>query len=397
MRILVLAPHPFFQERGTPIAERALLGVLTREGHRVHILTYHEGQDIEIRGCTIHRIPGPPFIRDVRPGLTWKKVVCDIFFAREATRMCRIGRYDLVHAIEEAAFLAVLLKKRFGLPFVYDMDSALTEQAIDRWRVLSPLRPLMLRFEKLALRESIGIVAVCRLLERRARDMLNEELRIVTIEDASLLSGPPSGAYENLREYVDGGGPIVLYVGNLEPYQGIDLLLRGFHRALRDIADASLLIIGGQARDIDRYQKFVRKLGAGNRIRFLGPRPLEALSSYLAQADILVSPRIEGINTPMKVFSYLASGTPVMATRLPTHTQVLDDDIAALFDPNPRAFADVLTSVLADPARRETLAMEAKQRVERDYSAEAFGRKLRSFYGSIQSHLAEGALGRVDQ
>lgn len=73
-------------------------------------------------------------------------------------------------------------------------------------------------------------------------------------------------------------------------------------------------------------------------MHFLGAQPVALLSAvYLAQADILVSPRSKGSNTPMKLYSYLASGKPILATNLWTHTQVLTAASAVLTEPRPRA------------------------------------------------------------
>jgi len=60
VRILLLAPHPFFQQRGTPIAERMLLEVLAGHGHQIDVLTFHEGEDVQIPGCRFRRIPALP-------------------------------------------------------------------------------------------------------------------------------------------------------------------------------------------------------------------------------------------------------------------------------------------------------------------------------------------------
>ena len=78
MKILVLAPHPFFQARGTPLAVRTVLEFLGARGHQVDVLTLHEGEDVVIPNCRIHRIPKLPGIRNVRAGFSFKKVVCDV-------------------------------------------------------------------------------------------------------------------------------------------------------------------------------------------------------------------------------------------------------------------------------------------------------------------------------
>jgi glycosyltransferase involved in cell wall biosynthesis len=113
------------------------------------------------------------------------------------------------------------------------------------------------------------------------------------------------------------------------------------------------------------------------------------LPSLLRQADVLVSPRVKGLNTPMKIYSYLDSGTAVLATRLRTHTHVLDDRSAYLVDPEPEAFGAGLAALLSDQALRQRLANHAKQYVQEEFTPEAARRKLGSFYSAMEAKAAE--------
>src|SRR5258708_36636193 len=65
LRILVLAPQPFFQDRGTPIAARALLETLAARAVAIDLLTFAGGRDVTIARCTIHRIPSIPVTRGI--------------------------------------------------------------------------------------------------------------------------------------------------------------------------------------------------------------------------------------------------------------------------------------------------------------------------------------------
>ena len=87
MKILLLAPQPFFQARGTPIAVRLVLEFLSSRGHRVDALTYHEGSDVDIPNCRVVRIPRLPGIRDIRPGFSLKKILCDLVMLFVCARM----------------------------------------------------------------------------------------------------------------------------------------------------------------------------------------------------------------------------------------------------------------------------------------------------------------------
>jgi glycosyltransferase involved in cell wall biosynthesis len=395
VRILVLAPHPFFQARGTPLAVRRVLEFLSSRGHQLDLLTFHEGEDVEIPNCRIHRIARPLGIRNIRPGFSVKKVVCDGFMFVKCLRMVRKNRYDLIHAVEESAFIAAAMQRLTGIPYVYDMDSSLAEQLVDAYPGLQFAFSTMRRCEAVAVRRSLGVLTVCAALEDVAHRHAPDK-PIGRVEDTTLLEAEPShagngqGAENVLPAGVDGRSPVAMYVGNLEHYQGIGLLLDGFRHALVRVPAAHLVIVGGMPDDIVYYGRKATQLGIATRVHFLGPRPISALEGLFRRADVLVSPRLKGLNTPMKIYSYLDSGTAVLATRLRTHTQVLDDRTAYLVEPDPEALGDGLAELLSDPVLRERLASRAKAYVQQEFTPEAAHRKLGSFYTMMESK-ASGA------
>lgn len=392
MRILVLAPHPFFQARGTPLAVRRVLEFLSARGHQVDVLTFHEGEDVSIPNCRIHRIARPLWIKNIRPGFSIKKVVCDMFMFVKCLRMVRKNRYDLIHAVEESAFIAAAMQRLAGIPYVYDMDSSLAEQLVDAYPGLQFAFPTLRRCEAVAVRQSLGVLTVCAALEDVAHGHAPDK-PIGRVEDTTLLQpqqphGNGHGAESILPAGVDRQSPVAMYVGNLEHYQGIGLLLEGFRHALIRVPSAHLVIVGGLKEDVAYYGRRAAQLGIASRVHFLGPRPISALEGLFRRADVLVSPRLKGLNTPMKIYSYLDSGTPVLATRLRTHTQVLDDRTAHLVEPEPEAFGQGLAELLSDPVLRERLASQAKAYVQREFTPEAAHRKLGTFYTMMESRAS---------
>lgn len=390
MKILVLAPHPFFQARGTPLAVKTVLEFLSARGHEIDVLTFHEGEDVDIANCRLHRIARPFWIRNIRPGFSVKKVVCDAFMFAKCLRMMRSGRYDLIHAVEESAFIAAAMQRINGTPYVYDMDSSLAEQLVEAYPALHFAFSALRRCEALAVRRSLGVLTVCAALEDVAHGHAPEKT-VGRVEDTTLLpsAGVPStngqSADPLLALGVGNQSPVAMYVGNLEHYQGIGLLLDGFRHTLIQVPHAHLVIVGGLSEDIERYRRRAQQLEIGTQVHFLGPRPITALDALLRRADVLVSPRLKGLNTPMKIYSYLDSGTAVLATRLRTHTQVLDDRTAYLVAPDPEALGDGLARLLNDPGLRSRLATEAKAYVQQEFTPEAARRKLESFYSMMET------------
>ena len=377
MNILVLAPQPFYENRGTPIATRQLLETLSEEGHSLDVLTYHIGQDLSIPDCRIHRIRRIPGIGRMPAGPSLKKIVCDGVMLFTLLRMLLRRRWDVIHAVEESVFMALLAKYLFRIPYVYDMDSSLPLQLSEKYPALCLVLKPLTWLEAIAVRNSVGVVAVCAALEERAA-LHSPSTPIVRIEDTSLLTD--SIGDEDLASTLSIKGPRIMYVGNLERYQGIDLLLHAFVHVYHRVPDAHLIVIGGSAEHIQKYRKKAAAFEVSSRIHFVGPRPSDQLGHYLRQADILVSPRTKGNNTPMKIYSYLDSGKPVLATRLPTHTQVLDEDISLLVDPDPLSMAAGLQSLLESPELQQQLAQRAQRRIQEAYTQEIMQAKLAAFY-----------------
>jgi len=383
MKILLLAPHPFYQERGTPIAVDLLLTVLSRRGDQVDVVTFHEGADRAYPGVTLHRIPRLPGMRGIRPGFSFKKLVCDVFVLAKALRLAARGHYQVVHAVEESVFMAMLIRLCLRTPYVFDMDSSLPRQMTEKFRALAAFSPILKWFEGRAIRHALAVVPVCDALAELARPYAPRKLCL--LRDVSLLAATPAtGAMELPPALSALPHPCFLYIGNLERYQGLDLLLDSLAIVLKSGVKAALVIAGGKEADIRHYQEKAKMAGLDENVRFLGPWPIGRMADLFAVADVLVSPRVQGNNTPMKIYSYLQSGKPILATNLPTHTQVLTPGVAVLASPTPEGFAAGMRELIEHPAQGQELARRAKALADAQYSWPVFERTVRELYAWIE-------------
>jgi glycosyltransferase involved in cell wall biosynthesis len=384
MRILLLAPHPFYQERGTPIAVDLLLRVLSGRGATVDVLTYAEGAGRTYPGVTIHRIAPLLFTRGMRPGFSLKKLVADAQMLPRALAMARHARYDAVHAVEEAVFIAMLIRRRYRIPYVFDVDSCMPRQIASKKPFLRFLLPLMLRFERAAFRHALAVAPMCEDFAQSARAAGAEEIHI--LRDPSLLPDTQT-APAAFKDILNIQGLRFLYIGNLENYQGIDLLLCAFAGFKPETHNAHLIIVGGTPDDIQRYSRLAEHLGIAARTHFTGPKPVAEMPAIFDAADILVSPRTQGTNTPMKIYSYMDSGKPILATRLPTHTQVLNDTFALLVEPDAAAYAGGMRQLAENPELRAQLARQAKDVCREKYSFAAFSRAANTLYDAVEKGI----------
>lgn len=392
MKILLLAPHPFYQERGTPIAVDLLLWRLADRGDTVDVVTFHEGEGRSYQGITIYRTPRFSWIKNVPPGFSWRKVVCDIFLFITALKLAARNKYQIVHAVEESVFCAMLIRFLFRTPYIFDMDSSMPMQMVEKIPALAVAAPVLRFFETQAIRRSLAVVAVCEALAEIAR--ARGARQVFVLRDISLLpsgyASSPAAVEEKGKQRLNVEKPCLMYIGNLELYQGIDLLLESFAIVLKSMPQAFLAIIGGNERKIAQYKRQSTVLGVASRVHFFGPRPLACMADMFTQADILVSPRIKGTNTPMKIYSYLRSGKPVLATDLSTHTQILDRSIAMLADPKPEKFAAAMLSLLENPLLGRQLAERAAVLAEEKYSLKAYTDTTAEIYGWVEDRIPSG-------
>lgn len=383
MKILFLAPQPFYTERGTPIAVKLAVTSLCREGHQVDLLTYHEGQDIDIPGMRLFRAGRPPGVDHVPIGFSIKKLLCDVWLMFSTFRMLRRGRYDVVHAVEESVFIALLARVFWRFKIVYDMDSLMADQIAEKWPRAGLLLPILRWFEHQAMKRADLVLAVCPLIaERAAGSAASGRVHLTPDVAFAPCALDANDKLDNLRELCTQPGPISLYVGNLEAYQGIDLLLEA--QALIDPGKrGNLFIIGGTPESIAAYRAKAEYLGLQRYVHFLGQRPLDTLYAYLRQADILCSPRLKGVNTPMKIYSYMLAGRAILATDIASHSQVLDSASALLVDPDPTEMSEGWAYLIATPELREELGNQATAHAATHYSETAFHQRLRAAYAVL--------------
>jgi glycosyltransferase involved in cell wall biosynthesis len=180
---------------------------------------------------------------------------------------------------------------------------------------------------------------------------------------------------------------LILYTGTFEPYQGLDLLIDAMAIVSARHPDAALLVVGGRPEQVDALRATAQR--TGGRVVFTGYQPARDISAYVAAADVLVSPRTRGTNTPLKIYSYLRAERPIVATDLLTHTQVLNRENSLLVPPQAEAFANAIIRLLDDPVLASRLAQAASELARSRYSREEYlARTVRACERLFQARAA---------
>jgi glycosyltransferase involved in cell wall biosynthesis len=355
MRILMIAPHPVYTPRGTPISVLNRCRALSALGHEIDLVTYPIGEDVPVAGLHYIRaqVPG---ISHVAIGPSWRKIPLNLsVFLVAAWRMLRHRRrYDLLHTHEEAGVL-VFLGKAVGLRHVYDMGNdlgvvlrnyGLTEK--------HPVTRLATALEKAVVRKSDVVIVHFPELAQTVSSWSSTPSEVIhnTAVDGAVVEVEHRDRFA--REWAPNGEPLVVYTGTFEPYQGLESLVEAL--PLLDEKRSRLVLAGGTVAQQNGIRDLAERLGVADRVILPGILPQDEIPSCLDVATVLVSPRGSGTNTPLKVFSYLASGKPVLATKIVSHTQVLDDSTAHLVEATPEGLASGMSVLLADSVLRRRLA-----------------------------------------
>ena len=281
------------------------------------------------------------------------------------------------------AWLLLRLRRLHRLRLVFEVHGLPSVELLDRepngpqaTRAAKRLRGLELEVFRGAWR----LLAITECLRQRLlTDYGSPAERVVTVPDATsarLTDGHPELGVDVGRTNRPAQ---LIYVGQLYPWKGVDLLLEALARLER----AELTIVGGleNDRDLPRLRMLAEQLGVAERVIFTGPRPYAEVPALLEQADVALLPLAEGVvarcfTSPLKLFDYMAAGRPIVAVDFPTIREVLrDGENGLLANPGDAGMlAAQVRRLLDDPelarrigeqARRDAAAYTWQRRAER--------------------------------
>ena len=382
-RVLFLVAQPFFRWRGSPIRVAYDVSALAESGYRVDLVTLPLGEPIDIPGVRIHRVGNPLRVRDIPIGPSAAKLFFNGLLMARARRLIREERPAAIHGVEECGMLAWWLARRCGARAVYEKHS---DPASHRG---NPLRNLLMR----------GYAAMERFLVRRVDMLIGTGPGLVEqaqrmgcrapchhvpdIPSSRRGADPDKVASMRAQWAGDGTTVLVTYVGSFAAYQGIDLLFDAIPEVARQRPGVRFVIIGGTPPQIAQRRAQLAAAGCERAVIFAGTVAPDQLPSWLAACDILLSPRVSGTNTPLKLLDYLKTGRAIVATDIAANRQILDPDNALFVEPRPAALAAGIVTLADDPERRRQLGQAGAERIRRVYNYEVFKTGLANAYAGL--------------
>ena len=372
-RVLILAPTPFFADRGchVHILEQAL--ALQRRGWKVLVVTYGHGR--EVANLDIRRVWRLPWYRKLGPGPSWHKFYVDVMLFAVAFFASLRFKPAVIHAhLHEGALIGWPLARLFRVPLIFDCQGSLTGELLAHNFLL--VRPAFLRRLWHALEGWI---------DRRADHILAQSTSMRR-ELTGRFGIPPERitmAYDgvNVHAFAPGkknpallakysilpSAPIVAFLGVLTPYQGVDDLLHAFPRVLARFPDAVLLVMGYP--NVKKYRALAARLNIADSVRFTGRVPYEKASEYLSLGDIAVSPKRSQTEANGKIYNYMACGLPTVAFDTVVNRDILGDLGTFVSHVGDSAgLANAITKLLANSEERQALTLSVRQRAVAKYS-----------------------------
>jgi glycosyltransferase involved in cell wall biosynthesis len=391
MKILMISPQPFFEPRGTPISVYQRLEALSALGHEIDLITYHVGKDVEFPNVKIHRVRRIKVIQHVRVGPSRAKILLDVLVFFKAIRMLLGKRYDVIHSHEEAAFFSMFLAWIFRTRHLYDMHSVLSRQLGNFNFGNKPIFIRVFEFlENMVLKTCNAVITVGPDLERYVKSV-GSNIRVVMIENIALHAyktqvQPNDVAQLKETLNLDGRLPIV-YTGTYERYQGLDMALECVDIVAKQYPNVIFIFVGAKNQQAREWTEIAREMNLQDHVLFLDVVSPEESMVYLAYASVLISPRLDGTSTPLKIYSYLHAEKPIVATSITAHTQVLTEDTAILVEPNKEAFAEGILRALDNPELSRQLGKNAHQCAREKFSHQDYISKVSQIYKSFMPGL----------
>jgi glycosyltransferase involved in cell wall biosynthesis len=391
MKILMISPQPFFEPRGTPISVYQRLEALSALGHEIDLITYHVGKDVSFPNVKIHRVRKVEMIQHVRIGPSRAKILLDFLIILKAIQMLFARRYDVIHSHEEAAFFSMPLAMIFRTRHLYDMHSVLSRQ-LKNFDFGN--KSIFVRFfellERIVLRTCDAVITVGTDLEAYVCEV-NPNAKQITIENIALHAyqnpiSPEVVAELANRLQLKGRLPIV-YTGTYERYQGLDMVLDAVNIVTKQYPNAIFIFVGAKNQQAREWTEKAREKNLSDHTLFLDIVSPEESMVFLAYASVLISPRLDGTTVPLKIYSYLHSGKPIVATSNDAHLQVLNSDTAVLVEPSKEAFAQGIIKVLSDPELADLLGNNAHQYALVKFNYQNYLAKVDQIYRSLFNDL----------
>jgi len=391
LNILTLSPTMFFADYGAHVRILEEITILQKLGHCITVLAYPNGRDIE--GVTVRRCWGVPFNYRVIVGSSRHKIYLDLLLAAMSVWYVLRRRPDVIHAhLHEGGLIGWVLSKLTGAPLIFDFQGSLTAEMIDH-NFLAPKSPFykILCWLETRIDHAADVILTS---STHAARILAEKFGVPAAKiyptpdcvNADTFC-PDRFADEEKQQFKKQLGlpldkKIIVYLGILAPYQGIDILLEALKLLYQNRQDFHLLLMGYPA--VNQYKAKAEQLGLAHLITFTDKIPYEDAPRYLALGDVATAPKISATEGSGKILNYMAMALPTVAFNTPVSREFLGDGGIYAAQISSSALAVALNRVLdLSAAERRRLGRYLRRRAIRYFSWQRTGEEIEAIYYAL--------------
>ena len=342
-------------------------------------------QEVE-PGFRVHHVPAGPQASVAKEDLPQH---VDEFTARVLERMEVDGPPDVVHANYWLSGVAGhTIKHRLELPLVSTFHTLARVKAVEAAEEHD--RRAKAEAEVIGCSDAILASSVDEAAQlERLYGAVPERIEVVPPGVDHHIFSP--GDQREARALLGlGDGPVLLFVGRIQPLKGADVAVRALAALPGDLEPATLLLLGGPSgpqgeAELERLHDLVADLGLGTRVRFLPPRPHGRLAAFYRAADVcLVPSRSESFG--LVALEAAACGTPVVAAAVGGLRTLVAHGVSGFLveGRDPEAYAAYVAKLLGDPAVAADMSVEAATRAG-SYRWSITAARLRRLYADLTS------------
>ncbi len=396
----MVAACPFPANHGTPGAIREMSEELAGRGHSVRVVTYPLSHEITVTGVEIDRVAHVGSNREVSVGPSYQRLGFDGLMLFKLLKVVRKHNIEVIHAHNyEGALIGGLVGKLTGVPVIYNAINTMIGE-LASFNFIRP-RALAIRLAKVldyvVPRLADFIIADTEELRSFLIDQGIDPARVVTIHSGvrpEMFEGGDGARVRN--RFATNGGPLIIYTGTFDDFQGVDYLMDAFKIVHERKPDVNLLLVGSTINPTHQanYEKMAVDLGFASRFA-ITTCTLDDLPDFLAAADIAVVPRPDSAGIPTKLLNYMAAGNAIVSFKQ-SATILQHLETAFLVDSATAGdFAKGILTVLDDRTLARQLRANVKSFVTGRFDWPSIAAKLEGIYGSlIPKSLADA--GRID-
>lgn len=392
MKILVIAPTPFFSDRGAHIRILEESLALEKLGHQITIAAYHIGKDIQNDIDTkidVRRIRRLLFwYKKLEAGPDWQKIMLDIMLIRKAFNLARAQKPDIIHShLHEGVLIGWIVQKALfwrKMKLVSDFQGSLTGEMLSHGYLKNGLNRIFLLIEKFI--DRLGDCAIASSwegAENIKKYGRKKEVEVI-LDGINLNSFNISKTKAEIREEL--GLPqdkfIVIYAGGLAANKGIDYFLNAIPPVLERRPDVFFLIGGfppREARDFIRTNKLEKS------VKLTSPLDYLKLPEFLLAGDIAVDPKsAETMQASGKMLNYMAAGLPVVCLDKENNRKYLGEGGYFCAKITSRNIAGGIL-YFADHPREIKEKGDANKRKANEFSWDKPAKKIDEIYKALKS------------